>query len=87
MEVVTQEEAILDPAGLGRREPQALLPPNRPDTSFLWIKNPLKTLSYLVCRFYKWRMICCLLIVFGVTFLAVALYALPGYTVKKMLNA
>ncbi|CAH1957374.1 unnamed protein product [Acanthoscelides obtectus] len=86
MEVVTQEEALLDPVGLGRREPQALPPPNRPDASFLWFKNPLKSLKLLVCRRYKWKMICCLLIVFGVLFLASTLYSLPGYTIKKMLS-
>ncbi|XP_053686796.1 fer-1-like protein 6 [Sabethes cyaneus] len=48
LEVLTEEEAILRPAGRGRKSPQSLPAPSRPDASFNWYRNPLKSLRVIV---------------------------------------
>lgn len=60
---------------------------SRPDASFMWFLNPLKSIRYIIWHNYKWR------IIKGTIFLAIAFmmllffYAIPGYTVKKLLGA
>lgn len=84
--LLTGEEASLDPAGLGRNEPQALSPPNRPNTSFQWFKNPLKSLRFIVCKYYKYNILLGLLGFFVALFVLLMIYAFPGYSVKKLLG-
>ncbi|XP_055527083.1 otoferlin [Wyeomyia smithii] len=48
LQVLTEEEAILRPAGKGRKPPQSLAAPSRPDASFNWYRNPLKSLRLIV---------------------------------------
>uniref|UniRef100_H2Z081 C2 domain-containing protein n=1 Tax=Ciona savignyi TaxID=51511 RepID=H2Z081_CIOSA len=55
--LLTAEEAEKNPAGYGRDEPDPLEKPNRPDTSFVWFMNPLKSLRYLICARFKWLII------------------------------
>lgn len=85
--LLTQEEAEKNPAGQGRNEPDPLDKPNRPDASFMWFLNPLKSIRYIVWHNYKWRilqtLLFCLLFFMILTFF----YAVPGYTVKKLLGA
>lgn len=53
LELLTEEEAKLRPAGQGRDEPNAhphLEAPIRPSTSFNWLLSPLKFLYYLFCK-------------------------------------
>lgn len=53
----------------------------------MWFLNPLKSIRYIVWHNYKW------VILKGIIILAVAImillffYAIPGYTVKRMLGA
>ncbi|CAG9864670.1 unnamed protein product [Phyllotreta striolata] len=83
MDLLAVADADKEPAGLGRREPQALPAPNRPDTSFSWLKNPFKALKFLMCKVYKWKLLFFLLIVVLVLMAVSFFYALP----KTMLNA
>uniref|UniRef100_A0AAR2K1P0 C2 domain-containing protein n=1 Tax=Pygocentrus nattereri TaxID=42514 RepID=A0AAR2K1P0_PYGNA len=57
LHLLTAEEAEKNPVGLGRKEPDPLEKPNRPDTTFLWFLSPLKAIRYLVCNRYKWLII------------------------------
>ncbi|XP_050516741.1 otoferlin-like [Diabrotica virgifera virgifera] len=87
LELICLEDAMKEPAGVARREPQPLPMPNRPDTSFSWFRNPLKAFKHVVCKLYKWKLIkagCVLVIVLLVV---AAMYAFPGYTVKRILGA
>ncbi len=59
----------------------------RPDTSFVWFLNPIKSLKFIIWHNYKWIIIKAVLFVLLVLFLALFLYNLPGYTVKKILGA
>ncbi|XP_022646249.1 otoferlin-like isoform X4 [Varroa destructor] len=54
LHLLTGEEAEKNPAGLGRSEPDPLEKPNRPDASFVWFLNPLKSVKYIVWHRYKW---------------------------------
>lgn len=60
---------------------------SRPDTAFVWFLNPLKSIKYLICTRYKWLIIKIVLALLGLLMLALFLYSLPGYMVKKLLGA
>ncbi|XP_013379026.1 otoferlin isoform X3 [Lingula anatina] len=87
LHLITAEEAEKHPAGLGRSEPDPLEKPKRPDTSFIWFLNPLKSIRYILCNTYKWLIIKILVFTLLVALLVLFFYAMPGYTVKKMFGA
>ncbi|KAJ7341375.1 hypothetical protein JRQ81_005398 [Phrynocephalus forsythii] len=87
LHLLTAEEAEKSPAGLARNEPDPLEKPNRPDTSFIWFLNPLKSIRYLICTRYKWLIIKIVLALLLVIMVALFLYSMPGYMVKKLLGA
>ncbi|XP_045739676.2 otoferlin isoform X2 [Mirounga angustirostris] len=87
LHLLTAEEAEKSPVGLARNEPDPLEKPNRPDTAFVWFLNPLKSIKYLICTRYKWLIVKIVLALLGLLLLALFLYSLPGYTVKKLLGA
>ncbi|XP_044306243.1 otoferlin [Varanus komodoensis] len=87
LHLLTAEEAEKSPAGLARNEPDPLEKPNRPDTSFIWFLNPLKSIRYLICTRYKWLIIKIVLAVLLIIMVALFLYSMPGYMVKKLLGA
>nr|CAD7590206.1 unnamed protein product [Timema genevievae] len=85
--LLSKEEAEKNPAGLGRNEPDPLDKPNRPDASFMWFLNPLKSIRYIVWHNYKWAILK-LLVVFALAIvLLLFFYSVPGYTVKKIIGA
>ncbi|CAK1588293.1 unnamed protein product [Parnassius mnemosyne] len=85
--LLTREEADKAPAGLGRNEPDPLEKPKRPDASFMWFLNPLKSIRYIVWHNYKWTVLKVSLILFLAIMILLLVYAVPGYTVKKLLGA
>ncbi|XP_012507916.1 PREDICTED: otoferlin isoform X3 [Propithecus coquereli] len=87
LHLLTAEEAEKNPVGLARNEPDPLEKPNRPDTAFVWFLNPLKSIKYLICTRYKWLIIKIVLALLGLLMLALFLYSMPGYMVKKLLGA
>ncbi|CAK9828332.1 Fer-1-like protein 6 [Anthophora retusa] len=87
MSILSAKEADEQPAGKGRDSPQSLPPPNRPDTSFSWFRNPWKACRFVVCRYYKWHVICCFVSILLVLLVACGIYAFPGYLVKRLLGA
>ncbi|XP_050031171.2 otoferlin [Dermacentor andersoni] len=87
LHLLTREEAERNPAGLGRNEPDPLDKPNRPDSSFIWFLNPLKSIRYIVWHQYKWVIIKALIAILLILLLALFFYSVPGYTVKRMLGA
>ncbi|KAK4312408.1 hypothetical protein Pmani_016177 [Petrolisthes manimaculis] len=85
--LLTKDEAEKNPAGLGRNEPDPLEKPNRPDASFMWFLNPLKSIRYIIWHNYKWAILK-LLAFFALTiFFVLFFYSVPGFTVKKILGA
>ncbi|CAH2103117.1 unnamed protein product [Euphydryas editha] len=87
LHLLTREEADKVPAGLGRNEPDALDKPNRPDASFMWLLNPLKSIRYIMWHNYKWHIVKCGAVTFVAFFILIFMYAVPGYIVKKLLGA
>eukprot|EP00388_Colpodella_angusta_P018700 GDKJ01046645.1.p1 GENE.GDKJ01046645.1~~GDKJ01046645.1.p1 ORF type:complete len:533 (+),score=17.12 GDKJ01046645.1:3-1601(+) len=52
-------------AGRGRHEPQALPPPDRPESSFFFLTSPFKSAVYIIWKNYKYYillLLCCLLL-------------------------
>lgn len=64
-----------------------LCPSSRPDTSLLWFLTPFKAIKHLVCNQYKWLAIKIVTALVLLAMLALFLYSMPGYMVKKMLGA
>ncbi|EEC19061.1 conserved hypothetical protein [Ixodes scapularis] len=87
LHLLTRDEAERNPAGLGRSEPDPLDKPNRPDSSFIWFLNPLKSIRYIVWHQYKWAIIKTLIAIMLILLLCLFFYSVPGYTVKKILGA
>ncbi|GLV33991.1 misfire [Carabus blaptoides fortunei] len=85
--LLSREEAEKNPAGCGRNEPDALDKPNRPDASFMWFLNPLKSIRYIIWHNYKWKILKILIILALAVVLLLFFYSVPGYTVKKMMGA
>ncbi|TMW49673.1 hypothetical protein DOY81_005242 [Sarcophaga bullata] len=85
--LLTKEEAEQNPAGHGRNEPDPLEKPNRPDASFMWFVNPLKSIRYIVWHNYKWVILKALLLCGIALFFILFVYSVPGYSVKKILGA
>lgn len=89
LELLAGYEAAAKPAGQGRDEPNqhpVLEEPNRPATSFLWFTSPFKTLRYIIWRRYKWILLLLLIIIIVALLVVLFVYAMPGYTVKKIFN-
>ncbi|XP_077147927.1 otoferlin isoform X4 [Ranitomeya variabilis] len=85
LHLLTAEEAEKTPAGLGRNEPDPLEKPKRPDTSFIWFLNPLKSIRYFIWNNYRWLILKILILILLLLMLGLFLYSLPGYLVKKLL--
>ncbi|XP_072371523.1 fer-1-like protein 4 [Scyliorhinus torazame] len=84
--LLTAEEAEKSPVGLGRKEPEPLEKPNRPNTSFNWFMNPLKSFVYFIWRNYKWYIIGLLVIVILALFIFLVLYTMPQFISEKIIN-
>ncbi|CAM4644135.1 unnamed protein product [Lepidochelys kempii] len=87
LHLLTAEEAEKSPAGLARNEPDPLEKPNRPDTSFIWFLNPLKSIRYFIWHTYRWLLLKLLLLLLALLLVGLFLYSMPGYLVKKLLGA
>uniref|UniRef100_A0A8C5PBH2 Otoferlin n=1 Tax=Leptobrachium leishanense TaxID=445787 RepID=A0A8C5PBH2_9ANUR len=87
LHLLTAEEAEKSPAGLARNEPDPLEKPNRPDTSFIWFLNPLKSIRYFIWHTYRWLILKILILILLLLMVGLFLYSLPGYLVKKILGA
>ncbi|XP_075782088.1 otoferlin isoform X2 [Pelodiscus sinensis] len=87
LHLLTAEEAEKSPAGLARNEPDPLEKPNRPDTSFIWFLNPLKSMRYFIWHTYRWLLLKLLLLLLLLLLLGLFFYSMPGYLVKKLLGA
>ncbi|RWS28778.1 otoferlin-like isoform X1, partial [Leptotrombidium deliense] len=85
--LLTSEEAEQAPAGLGRKEPDPLDPPNRPETSFLWFTSPFKSFKHIIWSKNKGRLLKLLLLLLLIYFFIMFVYSVPGYTVKRILGA
>uniref|UniRef100_A0A8C4M411 Otoferlin n=1 Tax=Equus asinus asinus TaxID=83772 RepID=A0A8C4M411_EQUAS len=87
LHLLTAEEAEKNPVGLARNEPDPLEKPNRPNTSFIWFLNPLKSACYFLWHTYRWLLLKLLPLALLLLRLALFLYSVPGYLAKKILGA
>jgi len=60
---------------------------SRPDTSFIWFLNPLKSIRYILWHNYRWLILKVIIFLLLVILIALFFYSMPGYMVKKMLGA
>lgn len=60
---------------------------SRPDIALLWFLIPFKAAKHLMCDQYRWLTIKIVTVLLLLAILAVFLYNMPGYMVKKMLGA
>ncbi|GCC25918.1 hypothetical protein chiPu_0004330 [Chiloscyllium punctatum] len=84
--LLTGEEADRNPVGSGRKEPEPLEKPNRPDTSFSWFVNPFKCLYHLIWRNYKKYIIIGLILIILTLFIVLLIYTLPSAISTRIIN-
>lgn len=60
---------------------------SRPDASFLWFLNPLKSIKYVLWHTFKWTILKILIFVLLVLFIAFFIYALPQYAAMRVVGA
>ncbi|XP_057208493.1 otoferlin isoform X8 [Triplophysa rosa] len=87
LHLLTAEEAEKSPVGLGRKDPEPLEKPNRPDTSLMWFMNPLRSIRYFIWHNYRWLILKALALLLLLLLVGLFLYSIPGYLVKKLLGA
>ncbi|XP_040545321.1 fer-1-like protein 5 isoform X2 [Gallus gallus] len=89
LELLSEKEAEERPAGKGREEPNAyptLQPPVRPDSSFLWLRAPLRALRYAVWQRHRCRITVTLALLLLLLLLLNFIYSAPGYIAMKLVN-
>ncbi|XP_028983374.1 myoferlin [Betta splendens] len=89
LEIVEEKEREERPAGKGRDEPNMnpkLDPPKRPDTSFFWFTNPLKSMKFIIWRRFRWIFIGVILLLLVLLFLGILFYSLPNYISMKIVK-
>ncbi|NXC50053.1 MYOF protein, partial [Penelope pileata] len=89
LELLSRKEAEERAAGKGREEPNmypTLQPPVRPESSFLWLQAPLRSLRYIVWQQHRCRITAALLGLLLLLLLLAFVYAAPGYLAMKLVN-
>ncbi|XP_065603663.1 fer-1-like protein 5 [Cyrtonyx montezumae] len=89
LELLNEKEAKERPAGKGREEPNAyptLQPPMRPDSSFLWLRAPLRALHYAVWRRHRCRITITMTLLLLLLLFFTFIYSAPGYMAMKLVN-
>ena len=59
----------------------------RPDSSFLWIWHPVKAIKYALWHHYRYLFVKVFILICLMALLVLFVYAVPGYAVKKILDA
>lgn len=60
---------------------------SRPDSSFIWVLSPLKSIRYILWHNYKWSIIKAGAFILLVLFFLLFVYSIPEYSVKRLLGA
>ena len=66
------------------RSPHLLSFLSRPDTSFLWIMNPMKAFKHIFWQNWKWVIVKLGLLILLIVFLGLFIYNMPRASVDKM---
>lgn len=84
--MLTEKQALENPAGKGRDPPQALEMPDRPVTSFLWFTSPLLTLRYIIWKNHKWLIIKVVALILVALFILLIIYQLPSTIITQIFS-
>lgn len=84
--LLTEEDALKDPAGRGHEGPHPLEIPNRPDDSYLWFLSPLKTLRYDLWKNHKCLILKIFILVIIVVFILIFFFQLPSAFLQRILK-
>lgn len=85
-QLLSEQQALEKPAGLGRNEPDALPEPDRPQDSFAWFLSPLRTFRYVIWKNNKCFFIQLFLVMLLVLFFILIIIQLPSQIVQKALG-
>ncbi|CAB3993920.1 myoferlin-like isoform X2, partial [Paramuricea clavata] len=89
MELLSEQETLEKPTANARDEPNSyptLPEPKRPATSFFFLTSPWKSFKFIIWKNFKWYIIGAILLLLLIGIIALFLYSMPGYTVKKIFN-
>ncbi|XP_054260543.1 otoferlin-like [Macrosteles quadrilineatus] len=85
--LLTKEEALFNPAGLGRAAPNALPAPLRPSVKIKFWLAPFRAVTHYVFGVHKGKCALCVVVTAIVMFLLVGIYSVPLFIVKRMMDA
>lgn len=80
--MLSEKEALIRPAGQGQSEPNqfpTLHAPERNDSFLLWYRSPIKNFCYAVCKRYRSKIICLVVILVIGFILFKFVYSAPNY--------
>ncbi|XP_077460197.1 fer-1-like protein 4 [Stigmatopora argus] len=86
LHLLSLEQADDTPVGRGRKEPEALDKPNRPNTSFTWFVNPMKTFVFLIWKRFKKFIVSLVLLALLSLFLGMLVYTVPQQITALLLS-
>ncbi|XP_059826412.1 fer-1-like protein 6 isoform X1 [Hypanus sabinus] len=84
--LLTAEEAEKNPVGGGRKGPEPLEKPNRPDTSFNWFMKPFICIYHLIWKNYKKYIITGFILLLLILFIVLLIYSLPFAVSTRIVN-
>ncbi|XP_062065881.1 fer-1-like protein 5 isoform X1 [Lepus europaeus] len=82
LEVLSQKEALIKPAGRGQSEPNqypTLHPPLRPDATFSWLRSPIQNFCIVFWKRYRYKIIAFSVMLVMVLLLFHFIYSAPNY--------
>ncbi|XP_040849283.1 fer-1-like protein 5 [Ochotona curzoniae] len=82
LEILSQKEALIKPAGRGQSEPNqypTLHPPLRPDASFSWLRSPIQNFCLVFWKRYRYKIIALSILVSIALMLFHFIYSTPNY--------
>ncbi|KAM9212099.1 LOW QUALITY PROTEIN: fer-1-like protein 5 [Dugong dugon] len=89
LEMLTEEEASLKPAGRGQSEPNqypTLQPPIRLDNTFRWVLLPIQNLLHYIWRHNRYRILALFVILTVLLMLFNFIYSTPNYLAMSLIK-
>ncbi|MBZ3885416.1 Fer-1-like protein 5 [Sciurus carolinensis] len=82
LEILTDKEALIRPAGRGQSEPNQypkLHPPPRAGGSLMWLRSPIKNFCFACCKRYRFKIVGLVVLSIVAYMLFKFIYAAPSY--------
>nr|XP_027775573.1 fer-1-like protein 5 [Marmota flaviventris] len=89
LEILTEKEALIRPAGRGQSEPNqypTLHPPPRAGGPLMWMRSPIKNFCFACWKRYRFRIVGLMFLSIAVFMLFKFIYAAPSYLAMNLIK-